>query len=367
MAIDAFFISKKTKILLSAAVISSLLGLFVYGAATFAADVTISETITVPLTIGSETVNFSLLGGSLNYFSVSTDKISFSVPQGDKFYITGPSSISFGAATVCSTPGKSKLEVEGTVIITPTKPASTEAEYKNTCDYRVSGGGGSSGGSSGGGGGGSLVTPTATTQTIQVVKKTEEEKKEEVEEEKVKEEDEERIEFADIGKLKAAVQQNILQLAALMIEKNAYGMPKNKKFLPRASTNGGFALQTALTVSGDGCGGTGGYAGASKCKKQAVGEKMVNSKFKLNAKVSRVRYYEILLKALGVKLASASIKELKAVCKDAKGASKKMAKVFMTARSAGIASVYKGKKCGLKSAFPRWQAAQFAMRALAAK
>lgn len=346
MAIDTFSISKKTKIFLSAVVIS-----FTFGGLVYAADVSIGSTINVLLTIGSETITFELLAGSLNSFSVDTDKITFSVPQGEKFYIQGPSSISFGAATTCDTAGKSKLEVEGTVTITPTKPASTAAEYKNTCDYRIGGGGSSGGG--GGGGGGSTVTPS-TTQITQVTQKTGE-----IEEEK--------IEFVDIDKLKSSVQQNILQLATLMIEKNTYDMPKSKKFQPNASTVGEFALQTALAVSGDGCGGSNGYPGASKCKKQAVSEKIVNSKFKLNAKISRVQYYDILLKAIGAKLVSSSAKNLKAVCKDVKNANKQTARVFITAKNAGIASVYKGNKCGLGSAFPRWQAAQFAVRALNAK
>ena len=173
------------------------------------------------------------------------------------------------------------------------------------------------------------------------------------------------VQFVDIGKLKDNVQQAILQLATLMIEKDTFEMPKNKKFQPNASARGEFILRTALAVSGIGCGESGnGYPGASQCKKQAVSKKLVTDKFKLNAKMSRAQYYDVLLKAMGVKLVSASTKDLKAVCKDTKKMTKKMAQVFMTARDAGIASVYKGKKCGLESAFPRWQAAQFAARSL---
>lgn len=349
MAIDTISISRKIKIFLSAAII-----IFVWGGLVYAADVTIGSTVNVPLTIGSETITFEILAGSLNAFTVDTDKVTFSVPQGEKFYIQGPSSISFGAATVCDTAGKSKFEVEGTVTVTPTKPATTAAEYKNTCDSRIGGGGSGGGGSSAGGGGGATVTPS-TTQTTQIVQKT-------------TEAEEEKIEFVDIGKLKADVQQNILQLAALMVAKNTYDMPANKKFQPNSASKGEFVLQAALAVSGDGCGESGnGYPGASKCKKQATTKGVVTNKFKLNVKTSRAQYYEILLKAIGVKLASASVKDLKAVCKDAKSATSQAAKVFMTAKNAGIASVYKGSKCGLVSAFPRWQAAQFAVRALNAK
>ncbi|MBI4995126.1 hypothetical protein HZC21_05845 [Candidatus Peregrinibacteria bacterium] len=275
----------------------------------------------------------------------------FQITPKNPFQKTGVFLVSFGAATVCDTAGKSKLEVEGTVTITPTKPASTAAEYKNTCDFRISGSGGGSSGS-GGSGGGSIVTPT-TTQLTKVTQKIEEEEK---------------VEFVDIGKLKTDIQQAILQLAGKMVEENTYNMPKNKKFQPDTSAKGEFTLQTALAVSGIGCGGSGSdYPGASECKKQAVSKKIVNDKFKLNAKISRVQYYDILLKAMGAKLASASTKDLKVVCKDAKNETKQMAKVFMTAKNAGIASVYKENKCGLKSAFPRWQAAQFAIRALNAK
>ena len=134
------------------------------------------------------------------------------------------------------------------------------------------------------------------------------------------------------------------------------GKQIHKKFFPNTATNGSFALQTTLAVSGIGCG--------SDCKKQAVSNKIINNKFKLNAKVSRILYYGMLLKAMGVSLDKASVKDLKAVCKDAGKATTRMARVFMTARKAGIASVYKGGKCGLNLAFPRFQAAQFAVRAL---
>lgn len=347
MAIDTFFISKKIKIFLLTVIIGSI-----WAGVAYAADVSIGSTVNVPLTIGSEAITFEILAGDLNSMSVDTDKVTFSVPQGQKFYIQGPSSISFGAATMCDTAGKSKLEVEGTVTVIPTKPATTAAEYKNTCDFRIGGGGSASSGSSGGSGG-ATVTPS-TTQTAQIVQK-----KTEAEEEK--------IEFVDIGTLKSDVQQNILQLAGLMVAKNTYDMPKSKKFQPNSATQGEFVLQAALAVSGDGCGSDNGYPGASKCKKQAVNKKIITDKFKLNVKTSRVQYYDILLKAIGAKLVPASIKDLKAVCKDVKNATGQMAKVFMTAKNAGITSVYKGNKCGLASAFPRRETAQFAIRALNAK
>ncbi|MBI4994414.1 hypothetical protein HZC21_02090 [Candidatus Peregrinibacteria bacterium] len=90
MAFDTFSISKKIKIFLIG------LASFVFlNSTAFAADVSIGSTVYVPLTIGSETITFELLAGSLNLLSVDTDKINFSVPQGEKFYLLGPSSISF--------------------------------------------------------------------------------------------------------------------------------------------------------------------------------------------------------------------------------------------------------------------------------
>lgn len=344
-------------------IFSVLFGVFLPVTLLSAADITVSDDVMINLSGLSRILHILNTSNALNEFTVDNVGNSLSVvlaAGSGSVTIKSTEGLNLGGTNNDANIALSSCNSEGSTLIIPALSSSTRTVLiapNNTICYSASGGGGGSGGGSG----------VSTATSIQQVgtSTVSEEKKEE--EKKESEKTQEEIMFVDIGKLKSDAQQNILQIATLMVSKNTYDMPKSKKFQPNSSTTGEFALQAALAISGDGCGGTEGYPGASKCKKQAISEKIVNSKFKLNTKASRVQYYAVLLKAIGAKLESSSTKNLKAVCKDAKNANKQIARVFMTAKNVGIASVYKGNKCGLKSAFPRWQAALFAIRALNAK
>lgn len=313
----------------------------------FAQIVTFSEDTTISIAVDSTAVSLVIPAGS-TADEVIVNASSVEVTKGSSGTITITSPIRINLAnnqnlqTACD-PNQSKLiiTVATKVIITPT----STTDY---CATVLRGSDGGSGGSSGGSTGGSVsVTTTSTTPETETPK-------------------EEASMFKDIGSFKASEQKKILQIAELMLEQKTYKVPATKRYRPAILTRGGFAIQIWNAVAGLGCGSDEKFPGIEACKKKAVEEKFISDSFETDKKVTRLQNYDVLLKAKKISLDKTFTgDDLEEVCSDVKKGTKKMARVYFTARQHGIALKYKGNKCKLDFSFSRQEAAKFAVKALA--
>lgn len=341
------------KIYIFSTFVAGILGVFVFSA--LAADVTVNSNINIPLTISSESIIFELSGGAnISSLTAQSDRVNILTPDGEKAILTGPDSISFGVATACDTPGKSKLEIPGnsSVTVIPLKPVSTDAEYKNTCAGRVANGGGGSPPppppppSPSPSPPSPSPVPPSTTPKVEVPTDPIEPLDEGI--------------FKDV---KGNDEKYVLPIIGLMLEKFTYEIPVSKIFGVKRQTDGNFAVQVAAALSGLGCGSSTAFPGASACREYLSSAKLVTSKFP-KGKITRLQYLELLLKARGFKkLENKTTAALKKECGDVKNAKKQDARVYFTAKKLGIAKKFKGGKCGLGKGLTRVEAAKLALRA----
>lgn len=313
------------------------LAVFILPTFVFAGDVTIpgGEELTISIggqdyTIqaGSTATSVAVGDGTFTITTGSGDNVSISSSTGKK--MDNDSGL---VATCIGTSGVSKLSVGAnkTVVFSPS--GATE------CLNIPNSGGGSGGGGSGASGGGQ----TSQNQEVQ---------------------EPESMKFKDVTKSNEGI---IMPLVNLMLANKTYKMPINKIYGVRSVAKGLFLTQVLMTVAGENCGSVSTFQGARYCRSAAIKAKIISSTFPIG-NVTRVKYYEALLKAKKIPLkTNVTVAGLKKVCIDAKGSTLQMAKVYMTAKQAGIAGVYPGKKCRLSMAFSKTEAAKFAMRAVNAK
>ena len=322
--------------------------LFIFGlisslstSAVLAADVNISESLTLPLTIGSETVNFTVTPVGFTSFSVSTDSINFTTSS-DKVTLRGPSNISFGDATDCTIPGLSIYIVPDntTVTVTPTKPATTAVEYKNTCDGRLGGGGTPPTSSSPGGGSPVVTTKPDAAKKDTTAKAT--------------------GPFNDVpGNLKQNSVDAILSMSDLM--KNTYTF--GKSYQPSKAASFAFMASMSLALNGSDCGGA---ISEKRCIQAAAKLGLIAAKDVTKVSVKLGEAYSMLLRAAGIDLLDASAITKAQQCKDV-AKSDPYYSVVATAKKYGIAYRFAGGKCKPKAAFSRATGALLGSRTLSAK
>lgn len=318
-----------------------------------AAVVQVDPAVVLQLTIGGVVENFIMEGGNLTDFSVGDSSFGVVTSANEVVTILGPTYISFGANTLCDTSTKSKIIVPAstTMTITPLRPATTDAEYKNTCDGRTGGGGGGGGGGSGGGVGGSVSSPpTKPSQSSKPDASSSGSGKS-------------KIKFLDVPgtgkkKLSAASARAILNVAEVMVDQSVYVPPS--KFLPLNKITAEFAIRIALAIYGKSCGTT---ATAESCRAQAEDAGLVKEKEFKKKYVTRAEYYTLLLRAGKVPLLAAKDITSSRLCKDV-AKSSEFAPVVATARYYKIAKLYTGRKCLATLNLQRFEAMRFAEKAM---
>lgn len=323
-------------------IVSIASGVFFIASTAFAADVNVLEAVTIPLTIGSDTINFQLHPVGITSFSVTDSSINV-ITTSDKARVSGPTNTSFGAATDCTTGGVSSIIINenSNVTLTPTKPATTAAEFANTCDGRASNAQAPLSGGGGGSGGGQIITPTkpqATGTTTVVTTDL----------------------FKDVpSKVKSTVMARaILKIAELMGGNFNFG----SLYQPNKKADFAFMASMSLAVAGEDCGGK---PTANSCKAAAVAAGIIDPSDTKKKSINVANGYKILLRASKIPLLDAASVTADLRCADVSKKSSAFA-IMATARKYHIASVFKGKKCKPNSAVSRGYAALYASRALAA-
>lgn len=335
-------------------------------------DITFTTDVTLNITVNGSSTNLIIPGGSTaNEVIVNASSVEITKGSEGHISINSPGRLNLendkNLQTACDgNQSKLTITIETKVIITPTSASDHCAAV--LLGGGSAGGGGTSGGGGTGGGSGGVSTPSilpgATTPPDTTTPPTEQPPAEEP-----------TVDFKDIKKLTEKEQANIVELFKAMLKQYAAKMPANKKYYPNNSARGDFSISTWNTVAGIGCGSQEKFPGNARCKKEAVKAGLLPddfiktpAKFKAFTRVTRLQNYEVLLKARKIPLEQDfSADDLKEVCSDVKKASKKMARVFFTARKYGIAVKYKGNRCSLNSSFKKKEAPRFALKALMAE
>lgn len=343
----------------NAAISVVFLFLLILTVASASSNVSVPETINVTITVGGSSVTLNLVGGSLldelivNASSLEITKGAsggVTVVSNDKIQLLNDQ----GLETKCES-GLSKLEITTNtkVIITPT---STAVYCSNPTT-----------GLSGGSTGSSPSTPTTTTtsptsnagttppQGTGTTTMTTPPKRFAA------------VDFKDLGKLKSSARTPIEQMVDYMLNQKTYAFPPNQLFKYRNVTDATFGLRIAAALSEKCCSAEKEYPGFSKLRASAEAAGIIDKSFKSKAKLTRIEFYEYLLKALGVPMVKATVKDLEKVCDDLKAPTDETASIFLTAKKYNIASRYSGKKCMLHMQFSKTEAAKWGSRALTTK
>lgn len=307
----------------------------------FANDVTVpsGEEITVSLTGG---LNFTIQAGS-TAASIEVADSSFTITTGSTDGVTIKSSTgkrmenNGNLATTCE--GSSGIS---TISVGPSKIVIFTPSGALECSNTPSAGGGSGG----------MIAPVTTSRPPATTQPPDKIPMEEVM-------------FKDMTKDNETY---IIPLVKLMLAQNTYKMPLNKIYGTNSITKGSFAIQALLAVAGKNCGSVMTYTNSYRCKTAALRADIIDSTFPIG-NVNRLAFYKSLLNAKGIALKKyARVSDLKKVCKDvASDVTVETAKIFLTAKAAGIAGIYTGGKCRLNLAFSKTEAAKFAMRAVRTK
>lgn len=303
----------------------------------------VSITGVIDIYLSGPGLTYKLRGGTFASITVTSNSFTIATGSGDTVTVSsfeGKSLENNGNLTVECFGTESRIVIGASTSVTFTPTGSI------VCTGSSSGGGGSSGGASsasGGGGssGGGVVSLPVVNQ---------------------------RINFKDVyGKLKKTDVENISKIVQLMLDQKTYRNPSTSIYGTKTITTYGFALKTALALKGISCGSSTEYPSIAACKKAAVDAGLISEDLDTRARIPRKAYYELLLKSVDQKLINASVSNLKEICSDASSASLKDAKIFFTARSLGITSIYVGNKCQLNLFLSRAEVAKFATRALDVK
>lgn len=335
--------------------------LLILTVASASSNVSVPETINVSITVGGSSVTLNIVGGSLlDELIVNASSIEITKGASGGVTVVSPDKIQLlndqNLVTKCES-GISKLEITTNtkVIITPTSMA---VYCSNQMSIGLSGGSAgpspstaptttttsptSNTGSTPAGGTG---TTTVTTPPKRFAA----------------------VDFKDLAKLKASARTPIEQMVDYMLAKKTYAFPPNQMFKYRNVTDATFGLRIAAALSEKCCSTETEYPGFSKLRAAAEAAGIIDKSFKSKAKLSRTEFYEYLLKALGVPMVKAEVKDLEKVCDDLKAPTDEMASIFLTAKKYNIASRYSGRKCMLHMHFSKTEASKWGSRALTTK
>lgn len=347
----------------NAAIGAVFLSLLVLTVASASSNVSVPETINVMITVGGSSVTLNIVGGSLldelivNASSLEITKGAsggVTVVSNDKIELLNDQNL----VTKCES-GISKLEITTNtkVIITPTSMA---VYCSNQMSIGLSGG--SAGPSP-------STAPTTTTTTTPPASNTGTTPAGSPGTTTVTTPPKRfaAVDFKDLGKLKASARTPIEQMVDYMLAQKTYAFPPNQMFKYRNVTDATFGLRIAAALSDKCCSAETEYPGFSKLRTAAQAAGIIDKSFKSKAKLTRIEFYEYLLKALGVPMVKAEVKDLEKVCDDLKAPTDETASIFLTAKKYNIASRYSGRKCMLHMQFSKTEAAKWGSRALTTK
>lgn len=318
-----------------------------------AADVIISNTIDVILTVDGQSTVFQLEGGNLNSFSVDQSSVAFSTPPGERIIFSGPINISFGAGTKCDLPGKSAIEIPGntTMVVVPTRPLAVDPEYRNSCAGRQDTGGSTSGGG-GVGQGGQSNQGSQSNQGDQSSNRPQGESPS-------------KLKITDISGLASKTQERIFRVFQSMLANGTLLATDDSEYAlkPKGGTKRLFALQVALgAIAGRNCGEALSF---EHCKTAAFENNLIDVDRIPSFQISRAQFYEMLLRAANIPLKPESEIKQAYLCKDVRVRSP-YARVIATAREYRITTLFSGGKCRPDDPFARSMALVYAARLLEA-
>lgn len=173
-----------------------------------------------------------------------------------------------------------------------------------------------------------------------------------------------KIAFKDLsGTLNITQIKIVYEVAQKMVDQHTFVTSPTQEFKPYYKTTRYFALQTALAVAGDTCGEVVNF---TTCENAALKAGLIDPNNLPDRFITRAQFYEMLIRAVKIPLLKSPALIEKNLCNDVE-VDNEFAAVVATARYNAIAPLYTGRVCNADLAFPRYSAAVFASRTLAAK
>lgn len=173
-----------------------------------------------------------------------------------------------------------------------------------------------------------------------------------------------KIAFKDLsGTLNITQIKIVYEVAQKMVDQHTFVTSPTQEFKPYYKTTRFFALQTALAVAGDTCGEVVNF---TTCENAALKAGLVDPNNLPDRFITRAQFYDMLIRAVKIPLLKSPALIEKNLCNDVE-VDNEFAAVVATARYNAIAPLYAGRVCNADLAFPRYSAAVFASRTLAAK
>lgn len=143
-----------------------------------------------------------------------------------------------------------------------------------------------------------------------------------------------------------------------MLAKKTFEIPANGKLQPKVKMSGSFGLKIALALAGVSCG--------ESCLAAAEKEGLIDEDFNEKKSLTKLAFYELMLKSVDAAVQEYTASQLAAACMDLRSLHKNgdAASIFLTARKLRIAPMPLAKKCGLHSTLTRSEAMILASKAL---